>query len=256
MIKNYKYKHNYNILIFIFIFIVYIICYSFEFNEYFLTSIHKRTLNNDGFIILYDKNYININNYPNNKLIYDVLQKLPSNYIFMDYYYKIKNTVLSTFHRDVTSSQHIYKTKYPVYTLILYKYDGCLLSLCPGSDNTYPFVYSHIINISGKAGTCFLFNCELLHAGCNNNCEKRELIQYKICHKDDLEKLNHLNGIHMTKDNINNDCNNIKNNILKKLSYFFEFPINYILNPLMIEKKDGILGKIQKYIPLDFYNNT
>jgi hypothetical protein len=245
------------IFIFIFIIILYIIYYSIEFDEYFLTSIYKRTLDKDGFIILYDKEYTNINTIPTNKLIDDVLKKLPKNYIFLDYYYKIENTVLSTFHRDVTSSQYLFKTKYPVYTLILYKYDGCLLSVCPGSHNTYPFVNSHILNINGYRGTCFLINSELLHAGCNSSCEKRELIQYKICHKDDFEKLNNLNGIHIIKKNIiNNNCGDILNKIARKTSYFFEFPINYIFNPLLIKKNDGIIGKIQDYVPLKFYNNT
>ena len=247
-----------NNIIFIFIFfIIYIIYYIIEFNEYYFISIYTRTLEKDGFIVLYDKKYINSETIPNEKLKNDILQKLPKNYIFMDYYYKIENTILSTFHRDVTSSQYLYKTKYPVYTLILYKYDGCLLSLCPGSNHTYPFVNSHILNINGNAGTCFLFNCEILHAGCNNSCKKRELIQYKICHKDDIGKLNHLNGIHVIKKNIlNNNCNSNLNRISRKFSYFLEFPINYIFNPLMIKKTDGIIGKIQDYIPLKFYNNT
>ena len=72
----------------------------------------------------------------------------------MDYIYKINDGALSTFHRDVTSS----KTIYPVYTLILYKYDGELLSVCPSSNTTYPFVTSRIVNVEGKSGTCFLFD--------------------------------------------------------------------------------------------------
>ena len=79
----------------------------------------------------------------------DVLNILPKNYVFLDYQYSIFNSAVSTFHRDITSSRKIYNTKYDVYTVILYKYSGDLLSVCPGSNNTYPFVNSHIVNING-----------------------------------------------------------------------------------------------------------
>ena len=47
-------------------------------------------------------------------------------------------------------------------------------------------------------------------------------------------------------------------NIIRKLSYYFEMPINYILYPLMIKKEDtnSIVGMIQSVIPISFYNNT
>jgi hypothetical protein len=60
---------------------------------------------------------------------------------------------------------------------------------------------------------------------------------------------------HITKDEI---CTmSFYESFVKKLSYYFEFPINYILYPLMIDRKDqnNFIGKIQSYIPLTFYNN-
>jgi hypothetical protein len=89
-----------------------------------------------------------------------------------------------------------------VYTLILYKNEGELLSLCPRSNQTYPFVWSSIVNVKGKRGTAFLFDCDLLHAGCTNYCKEREVIQYKICHHDDLNKLKHLQGIKKNKSGV------------------------------------------------------
>ena len=182
---------------------------------------------------------------PCNKLKQDALQMLPSGYTFIDYVYKIQNVALSTFHRDVTSSQHIYKTNYPVYTLILYKSWGDLLSVCPGSNTSYPFVWSNIVNISGEPGTAFLFDCDVLHAGCTNECRKRDVIQYKICHVDDLDKLAHLQGVRANKTDV---CKiTMTGKIMRKLSYFFEFPINYMFYPLMVkrENSDSIVGKIQ-----------
>ena len=223
------------------IFIIYCAFYYLEDDE--IAGSAARTLENDGFCTLRD---------PSRR---DVLRNLPHGYQFMDYTYRIKNASLSTFHRDVTSSKTIYKTKYPVYTLIVYMYDGKLLSVCPGSDQTNPFTFSRILNVWGPSGTAFLFDCDLLHAGCMNRCKERELIQYKICHTDDLPKLSHLNGINMTKEYV---CKkSMMNHILRKLSYYFEMPINYFLYPFLSKRYDSdtAVGKIQSIIPIQFYNN-
>lgn len=252
-------KQNINIILVVIfsITILYILYYLCETNEYFEESIRTRTLKNDGFCVLYNTDYSKLTqNEPCIKLVNDVLKNLPNNYVFIDYIYKIQNGSLSTFHRDVTSSKHIYNTQYPIYTLILYKYDGDLLSLCPGSNKTYPFTWSSIININGKSGTCFLFDSDLLHAGCLNNCKKREVIQYKLCHKDDLHMLNHLQNVRIDK---NTKCEESSYyHIIRKLSYFFEMPINYFLYPLMINRKpdNTFMGMVQSIIPISFYNNA
>jgi len=194
-----------------------------------MTSVNTRTLEKDGFCVLYNKTYVETHDVPCEKLQEHVLSVLPSGYVFIDYIYKINDGALSTFHRDVTSSKTIYKTTRPVYTLILYKYEGELLSVCPGSDKSYPFAWKRITNITGKPGTCFLFDCDLLHAGCPNKCKERQVIQYKICHTDDLHKMTHLQGIRNEKNDI---CKiSLYNSILRKLTYYFEMPLNYIFYP-------------------------
>jgi hypothetical protein len=245
-------KQNY-IYVFIMLFIIY---YYVEETENYITSINSRTLEKDGFCVLYDSVYTDTINEPCNKLHEDVLSQLPDGYVFIDYIYKINDGALSTFHRDVTSSKTIYKTEYPVYTLILYKYDGELLSVCPNSNTTYPFVWSRIVNIEGKSGTCFLFDCDLLHAGCTNYCKERHVIQYKLCHIDDIHTLSHLHGIRKEKKDI---CSlSLYNTTMRKLSYYFELPINSILYPFMIkrENKNTVIGKIQSFIPIKYYNNV
>jgi hypothetical protein len=253
--KYYNYKY-----IFIIFVVVYFLYYFIEREENVENVILKYNLETDGICILYNPEYTLSHTLPHtlpHTLEQDILRELPEGYMFIDYIYKIQNSALSTFHRDVTSSQYIYKTKYPVYTAILYNYSGELLSFCPGSNKTYPFVWSHITNISGKAGTVFLFDCDILHAGCDNNCAvKREVLQYKICHKDDLERLHELSKVNVTKTEIN--CKStIWNRIMRKASYFIEMPINTFLYPLMIkrENKNNIIGRIQEYIPISFYNN-
>lgn len=250
-------QNSYYIIIFI-IFII-SIAFVYYFNELFETvdeSVKTRSLENDGFCVLQNDKYIDTENFPCNELRDNVMSKLPKGYILMDYVYKIQNVALSTFHRDVTSSKNIYKTKHPVYTLILYKSGGDLLSVCPRSNQSYPFVWSQIVNINGKPGTAFLFDCDLLHAGCTNNCNKRDVIQYKICHTDDLDKLSHLQGVRAMKTDVCKITN--YGIIMRKLSYLYEFPINYIFYPLMIKREDSnsIIGKIQSFIPIQYYNNV
>ena len=243
-------------LMIIILIILHFYCFGIEFKEYCMESIRTRSLEKDGFCVLYDPEYLQTTDMPCLKLQQNILNKLPDEYVFLDYVYNINDTSLSTFHRDVTSSQNVYKTKYPVYTAILYKYDGELLSVCPGSNKTYPFVLSNIVNISGKGGSVFLFDCELLHAGMKNSCKKRKVIQYKICHYEDLYLLNHLNNIRVKKYDI---CkNDLYGEIVRKMSYYFQFPINTFLYPLMIKRENdsSLLGYIQSFIPLTYYNNT
>lgn len=232
--------------------IVYILYYNREIyknsNELYFN------LKKDGIQIFHNPNYSSTIDTPCYELQKDILDVLPG-YMFIDYVYKINNTSLSTFHRDVTSSQKIFHTKHPIYTLILYKYSGDLLSLCPGSHHTYPFVWSRIVNVSGTEGTVFLFNSDVLHAGRTNHCKERKVIQYKLCHKDDLDKLKNLQGIFIEKTE---ECkDDLWTSIKRKISYFLEMPINSIAYPLMIkrENKNSLIGQIQSLIPIQFYNN-
>jgi hypothetical protein len=240
------------VCVFISVVLIYIIYFCIEHNETSTESMRNRTLETDGFLVFFLDQY--------EKAVDEVLKNaalkhLPPDYQFLDYSYAIKNATLSTFHRDVTSSQSIYGSKHPIYTLILYRYEGCLLSICPGSNYTAPFVYSQIVNISGPTGTCFLFNSEILHAGCFNHCKDRDIIQYKIAHKDDLDSLQHLQDVHVEKEEFNCE-DSLYNHFLRKCSYFFELPINTIFNPLLQKKHDnGVLAKLQDYSSVQFYNN-
>ena len=249
-------NHN-HIIIIVFILFFYVLFYALEFYEYCDKSIQTRTLENDGFCVLYNHLYAKkTTGLPCDELEHDILQNLPPDYVFVDYVYTIKDVALSTFHRDVTSSQCNYHTKYPVYTAILYKYNGELLSVCPSSNYDYPLCWSHIVNISGEKGTVFVFDSNLLHAGQINNCQYREVIQYKLCHKDDIDKLTHLDGVRAEKTDV---CSlSVYNLLMRKLSYYFECPINSFFYPLMIKRENTntIIGAIQSIIPLTYYNNV
>lgn len=231
------------LFIYVIIILAILLIYLYESIDYYK---FMRTLENDGYKVF--------NNF-NKKM---VLKELPKGYEFLNYKYKVKGCSLSTFHRDVTSSQTIFKTKYPVFTCITYKNNGNLLAICPSSHKTTPFLFERPLIINGKEGTTILFNCDIIHSGAINEFgENREATQYKICHREDKDKLKHLIGINKTT---NGNC---KNNLiyeygLRKISLFYPFIINHLFTSILQERpeKDGILETlISKFYIGDFYNS-
>lgn len=203
-----------------------------------------RTLKNDGYMVFknFDKNII--------------LKELPENYEFIDYKYMFKGCSISTFHRDITSSQFIFKTKYPVYTCITYNNNGNLLAICPSSHKTTPFLFEKPLIINGREGTTILFNCDVVHSGAINEFgENREAIQYKICHKEDKNKLKHLIGVNK---NTIGKCNNswIYEYGLRKISLIYPFVINHLFTKILQKRpeKNSILDIIIRNFYIgDFY---
>ena len=50
----------------------------------------------------------------------DPLDYLDNGYILMNYKYVLEGPALSTYHRDVTSSKTVFKTRHPTYTFFKY----------------------------------------------------------------------------------------------------------------------------------------
>lgn len=187
----------------------------------------------------------------------EFLSKLPKGYRFLDYYYYIKGCSLSTYHRDVTSGQHYFNTKYPTYTAIVYEYDGDFLSITPNSHKEFPFIMSRSINISGEKNTCVLFNADMLHCGMINKVgANRKVIQFKIVHEEDANKLRELNNIRVEKQG-NCDLSRGYEITLRLISYHFAWFINSFLTPLLQKhKKTGVGRALQSIVPIAFYNNA
>jgi hypothetical protein len=229
------------IIIYIIIILIIFLIYLYETNDYYK---FMRTLENDGYKVFrkFEKKTI--------------LKELPKDYEFLNYKYKIKGCSISTFHRDVTSSQSIYNTKYPVYTCITYKNNGNLLAICPSSHKTTPFLFERPLIINGNEGTTILFNCDIVHSGAINEFgDDREAIQFKVCHKVDKNKLKHLIGINKISTGI---CKNtwIYEYGLRKISLFYPFIINHLFTKLLQTKpdKDSIYDiLISKFYIGDFY---
>ena len=229
------------IFILLIIYILYLL-YENEDNQSYLRTIEK-----DGFVVITN---------PFNKQ--EVLKHLPEGYIFIDYIYEIKGCSISTFHRDITSSKYIFNTTYPVYTYIIYHNTGKLLSIAPNSHLSTPFLWNRVYTIRGFGNTGVLFDSDLIHAGYFNEFgDNRHALQYKICHRDDLYKLNYLIGTNKIKIG---KCysNYYYEYFLRKLSLTFPYIFNHLLTNLLQEKpeKDSIFDYlISKYYIGDFYLN-
>ena len=172
----------------------------------------------------------------------DVLNRLPPGYTFLDYKYTIEGCTLSTFHRDVTSSRSVHRTKHPVYTWITYDYEGTPLSVCPGSHLTAPFVFSSPVTVKAKS---VLFDCDLIHAG-TINWERlpRRAVQYKVAHVDDLDKLKHLQKIDKLKVGDCDKSNFASDVFFRKMSLAFAFPINHVFTPYLQNRESSALCKL------------
>lgn len=237
---------NYKLIIIIFV--IYLIIFInignlYEYNDNYK---YNRNIITDGYTVIDNDNKN------------EILKLLPNNYHYIDYKYEIKGCTLSTFHRDVTSSQYIFKTKFPVYTHISYYNQGPLLSICPKSHLTAPYLASSPLIIYGKPKTSILFNCDCIHAGALNNLgNQRHAIQYKICHIDDLPKLKHLIGINKLTSGLCDKIDPNYNYFLRKFSLYFSYIINHLMTDLLQKKpeKDSILEYvINNYYIGDFYN--
>tara|TARA_Y200000002_G_C22669341_1_gene659277 strand:- start:994 stop:1704 length:711 start_codon:yes stop_codon:yes gene_type:complete len=229
--------------LFILLFFLVYLLYSYILTIEKVTNNKNPSLKKDGYLIL--KNMKKEN----------VLNILPHGYHFLDYKYSIKGCSLSTFHRDVTSSQYIFKTKYPVYTYIKYFNTGPHLSICPGSHLTVPNLFNNPEIIYGEKGDSYLFNCDLVHAGAMNRFGKsRFVVQYKIAHQSDFPKLKDLHGLY--KDKIGNcNINSLTEIFLRKCSLMFSYIGNHVLTPYLQRNDNTFFNKLLlKLYGRSFYN--
>jgi hypothetical protein len=200
----------------------------------------RRTIEKDGYVVITNATNKNI------------LKYLPEKYVYVNYVYEIRGCTLSTFHRDVTSSQYIYDTKYPVYTFIIYFNEGPLISVSPNSHKSVPFSWNKSHIIYGKYNTGILFNSDIIHSGAINDMgSSRKAIQYKICHIDDVETIRHLIGI--KKINYGKCNRNSKNYeyMFRKISMIFPFVFNHLFTSLLQEKPKN--DTFFDYIITNFY---
>ena len=172
-----------------------------------------------------------------------VLQRLPVGYEFLDYRYSITGCSLSTFHRDVTSSPFLFKTRHPVYTLISYGSEGKLLSVVPGSQASVPFVWGAPRVIDSTQAKAVLFHCDVLHAGVISRDPQRLAVQYKIAHRNDLPLLAELQGIDVDKRETTSIALGYEW-LSRKLSLMFPFLINHVFTRYLQRESNTLLNRL------------
>lgn len=182
-----------------------------------------------------------------------ILPFLPKGYHFLDYKYSIHGPALITYHRDVTSSQSSFHTKYPTYTVIQYEYEGDFLSVSPGSHKEWQYRFP--ITLGGKQNTAILFNCDLVHAGIDAPAGvERKATQYKLCHEDDISLLKELNGIDVLQEG--KPLGYFTKLVLRIGSYLFTVPIEVFCRPLLQQRfSTGFSSFLQRLVPLPYFNN-
>ena len=172
-----------------------------------------------------------------------VLQRLPVGYEFLDYRYSITGCSLSTFHRDVTSSPFLFKTRHPVYTLISYGSEGKLLSVVPGSQASVPFVWGAPRVIDSTQAKAVLFHCDVLYAGVISRDPQRLAVQYKIAHRNDLPLLAELQGIDVDKRETTSIALGYEW-LSRKLSLMFPFLINHVFTRYLQRQSNTLLNRL------------
>jgi len=209
----------------------------------------ERRLNRDGYVLI-----------PGGRLK-EALRRLPPGYVFLNYRYTIDGCSLSTFHRDVTSSAYVYETQHPVYTFIVYRSaapNTPLMSVCPGSHRTTPFLVSSpvVVSASKDSLTGILFDCDLVHAGALEQYNaNRHVEQYKIAHVDDLSKLTHLANIDMKKSCVRPTVSYPYEWASRRASWIFAHVANHHLTPYLQDPPDNAFGKmLVSAYGRDFYN--
>lgn len=184
----------------------------------------------------------------------DIQKRLPPGYVLLNYSYIIEDSSIHTYHRDYTSSKNYNLLEHPSYTLMLYlDEEDNGLNVIPGShlDGAWFYIMDKSKKLKLDKGSALLFDADLLHAGSVIKRDtKRHCIQFKVVHKDDVDKMLWLHDFHVLI-NKKNDTSAVQ----KKIEIFFtkHFPLFMDLNQGIIkssfsEEKSDTQKWISKYI--------
>lgn len=177
-------------------------------------QLYKNVFNNSEIVELIDKcnkeNYVDVKMtlLKDPKLLNLIDNSTTNQYIFQDYIWIIKKSVVHTCHRDNNGDFFNEKQKHPSYTMLIYLEDmeKCL-GILPNSHtdlNSYNInLFQNVVNIPCKKGDVIIFNANLIHVGCINKKDDNLRIQMKVSHKDDIDKLQYYQNFNkiLNKDN-------------------------------------------------------
>ena len=245
-----KKTNNYLYFYIILIIILIIIIYNLFFYKDVISNPHiKYNLNENGFIIIknvftlnelnYLKKNCDINNFKvikeyliNNLKLKSMIQNnLNEDYIFQDYIFIIKKSMIHTCHRDNNSIFYNIGQTNRSYTMLIYleNMEKCL-GVIPNShiysDSFNINLTNSVINLLCNKGDIILFDANLIHVGSLNNTNDNLRIQMKITHKDDIKSIMYYNNY----NKVLNEDNNLPYYLIKaqqKLSCMFPFISSY-----------------------------
>lgn len=144
----------------------------------------------------------------NKGIINLIHNELNAAYMFQDYIWIIKKSVVHTCHRDNNGDFFNENQKYPSYTMLIYleEMEKCL-GVIPNSHNdmnSYSFnLTDRVINLPCKPGDVILFNANLIHVGCINKKDDNLRIQLKVTHREDIPHIQYYQNFNkiLNKDN-------------------------------------------------------
>lgn len=211
------------------------------------------------------ENYQDVKSYLlNNEKLKDIVYNATSkDYVFQDYVWIIKKSVVHTCHRDNNGDFFNENQQYPSYTMLVYLEDmkKCL-GILPNSHidkNAYNInLFQNVVNIPCKKGDVILFNANLIHVGCINKKEDNLRIQLKVSHKKDIDTLQYYQNF----NKILNKDNNLPRFLIRgqrQFSCMFPFMSNLTQNENIRTARgssDGVdIGMSQKMFSYLFYGN-
>ena len=275
-------KTTYIWILVIVIFALITINYLFFYTDYVDKNVSKYQLNSNGIQVFQNmfnddeirdmKNHCDKKDYKKVKmylLSHPKLRKLidenmGDQYIFQDYIWIIKKSVVHTCHRDNNGDFFNKGQKYPSYTMLVYLENMDKgLGVIPNSHNemnSYNFnLVDPIINLPCNQGDVIIFNANLIHVGSMNKKDDHLRMQLKVTHKDDIKHIKYYENFNKILDN-DNHLPVVLRKAQKKLSCMMPGISNWTQGENIRTARgsvDGVdVGTSQKIFSYMFYGNS
>jgi len=190
--------------------------------------------------------------------------QLNDDYVFQDYIWIIKKSVVHTCHRDNNGDFFNQGQKHPSYTMLVYLEDmeKCL-GVIPNSHvdaKSYEWnLYDPTIHLPCKKGDVILFNANLIHVGSINKKDNHLRMQLKVTHKEDIQTIGYYQNFNKILDE-DNRVPTIFRKAQKKMSCMVPGFSNWTQSENIRTARgstDGIdIGIPQKIFSYLFYGNS
>lgn len=191
-------------------------------------------------------------------------QQLGDEYVFQDYIWIIKKSVVHTCHRDNNGDFFNKNQKHPSYTMLIYVEDmeKCL-GVIPQSHRHLSSFAMNItdptINLPCSKGDVIIFNANLIHVGSMNKNDNNLRMQMKVTHRDDVKHIQYYENFNKIMDTTNT-LPTCMRRAQKRLSCMFPMISNLTQNENIRTARgssDGVdVGIRQKAFSYLFYGDS